>query len=200
MNHSVLLVSTDVALAERVRRALPLGMPLDLHTAAVYRAAPAAGRNWLLALVDAHAPLPMSPPAASGEAVPVLWLGELPRVAAPDDGRRRAPGPILDYLDRAQSSSKLSFVLHQHLAAAYLRRVRHPAPHAEAVPIPTEPAELQAQINNALAGILGNAELAAELARSAGRRMPPLLLRRLQSIVDLAMQMRELLLPPPVPS
>jgi|GEM_PF-3636765 len=190
MTHPVLLVSTDVDLGERVRRAMPAGIPLSLEMAPVYRASP--GRSWLLVLVDAHAPQPMTPPAAGAEDAPVLWLGELPRIAAPEDGRRRAPGAILDYLDRAQPASKLGFILHQHLAAAYLRRVRTPATEGGGgAPIPA--AELQAQMNNALAGILGNAELAADLAHAAGRRLPPVLERRLRCIVDLAMQMRELL-------
>lgn len=190
MTHPVLLVSTDVELGERVRRALPAGIPLNLELAPVYRSSP--GRSWLLVLVDAHAPQPMTRPAPGPDDAPVLWLGERPRIASPEAGRWRAPGPILDCLDREQPASKLGFVLHQHLAAAYLRRVRAPAAEGGAG-ASLSAAELKAQINNALAGILGNAELAADLAHAAGRRLPPVLERRLRCILDLAMQMRELL-------
>ncbi len=178
----VLLVSRDAALAARIRQALPGALPLELHCSEAYTAAP-EGREWLLVLVDGG--LERTEPAAAG-AAPVLWLGEGPLRAAPE--RAALPGPMLDYLDRNQPSSKLAFILHQHLTGAYLRRLR--TPPAGALP---PPEELQARINNALAGILGNAELAAEAA-AAGRRLPAPLGLRLERILELALQMRSLLL------
>ena len=179
----VLLLSRDAELAERIRRALPVMLPLELHCADAYASAP-DGRGWLLLLVDGR----MEPSAGAGAAeAPVLWLGEGPLRAAPEAAA--LPGRLVDYLDRSQPSSKLAFILHQHLAGAYLRWLRTPPAGAALTP-----EERQAQINNALAGILGNAELAAELAATAGRRLPAPLGRRLERILELALQMRELLL------
>lgn len=186
MLHHLLLISDDVQLAERVRRALPAHLPLELHLESRY--APACDpRGWLLLLIDgrqgaAAAALPTSEPA------PLLWFHS-PSRAAPSPGRV-PPFPatrVLDVVAGDTSGSKLCFILHQHLAAAYLRRLRQaPAPTDATV------AELQARLKNALTGILGNAELAAEAGRAGGKRMLPALAGRLQRIAELAAQMREL--------
>jgi hypothetical protein len=181
--HPVLLLSRDAELAARIRRALPGGLPLELHCADTYTPA-LDPRGWLLILVDEQLELGG---AAAGDA-PVLWLGTGPLLAVPD--RDALPGPIVDYMDRNQASSKLAFILHQHLTGAYLRRLRLPPTSA---PAPA-PEQLRAQINNALTGILGNAELAAELAANAGRKLPEPLGQRLERILELALQMRELLM------
>jgi hypothetical protein len=177
----VLLLSQDAELAARVRQALPPELPLALHCADRYAAAPDP-HGWLLVLVDGRLELAGGAPGAA----PVLWLGSGPLVAAP--AREALPGPMVDYVDRRQAGSKLAFILHQHLTRAYLRRRRQPPAGA-----PPAPEALQAQINNALTGLLGNAELAAELAAGAGRRVPPPLGQRLDRILELALAMRELL-------
>lgn len=196
MMHAVLLLSRDDRLAARVGRALAPAVPAELHCSPELAAA--GERDWLLILLDARVlPAESGEPQGSwpGGAVPVLWLGDRPvsgeiweRLA----GAQPGPQPnIVDYLRRDDPASKLAYVLHQHLAAAYLRHQRAPRLVAAAS---ADPAVLQRQLNNALTGILGNAALALD----GGRRLPTPLSRRLQRIVELAGQMRETMAALPV--
>lgn len=185
MMHAVLLLSRDERLGEKVGRALAPAVPAELHCSPELAAA--GERDWLLILLDARV-LPEEAWSWPGGAVPVLWLGDRPvsgeicdRLAGAGPG---TPPNVVDYLRRDEKASKLAYVLHQHLAAAYLRRQRAP----RLAPAPSaDPAVLQRQLNNALTGILGNAALALD----GGRRLPAPLSRRLQRIVELAGQMRE---------
>lgn len=185
MPHHLLLISDDRLLAERVRHALPAHLPLELHLQSRYTPADDP-HGWLLLLMDGRrAPEADLPPA---ELTPLLWFAA-PRGATA--GRQSGPplpaARVLDVVAGDTSGSKLTFILHQHLAAAYLRRLRQgPAPTAATV------AELQAQLKNALTGILGNAELAAEAGHAGGKRLPPALAGRLERIAVLAAQVREL--------
>lgn len=208
MIHSMLLVSEDAGLAERVRRALPGPVPAVLELAPHYRPS-ADPRGWLLILLDclavapdtATAALVASPPGAGPEVFvpPVLWFGEFPRLTSACDALPGGCRGIADFLDRNLASSKLAFILQQHLAAAYLQRQRGPAaafarlaalrPAACAPELPADYETLRCQLNNTLTGILGNAELVLE----AGRRLPPSVQQRLARISDLAGQMRELM-------
>lgn len=194
MSHPVLLISADVRLQERVRRALPATLPLELHCAASLEAAAkeAAGdagpgtSGWLLILLDARVFAPgtlAEELVLPGEGAPVLWLSERPGMGELEASLPVGRGQVIDYLHREVAPSKLAFVLQQHLATAYLRRLRQPQLVAAAA---GDAEALQRQLNNALTGILGNAALAIE----AGRRLPAPLGRRLQRIAELASQMR----------
>jgi len=202
MTHAVVLVSRDAELAARVRRALPATLPIELHCATCLERAPGAPA-WLLILLDGdllvepawqRRELPGGGPPSGlrlewpGEGTPVLWLGARPGIAGLCERQPEVLKHIVDYLDRSEAPSKLAFVLHQHLAAAYLRRMRAPRPLRGAAPVPP-PEQLQRQLNNALTGILGNAALALD----AGRRLPAPLGKRLQRIAELAADMREAL-------
>ncbi|HVA65055.1 MAG TPA: hypothetical protein VNF74_15120 [Terriglobales bacterium] len=197
MIHQVLLVSRDAALAARIRRALPARIPLELLCESRYR--PAADlRGWLLVLLDARAgatALAAATAPASEPGPPLLWLGEGPVLTAAATERRLGPRPIVDFLQRELPPSKLAFILHQHLTAAYLQRMRGlPASPLTALLAAAGREELEGQINNTLTGLLGNAQLASRLALDAGRRLPAPLALRLVRICDLAAQMRDLLL------
>ncbi len=84
----------------------------------------------------------------------------------------------------------------ERLLAARLRRMLQatPAPtaRAETRPPPLDPEELgvilRHEINNPLTGILGNAELVLE----AGEELNPMLRQRLETIVQLAVRLRDL--------
>lgn len=179
MTHQLLLISRDPEMALRLRRALPEVLALELHSAPAYRPS-SDPRGWLLILADAQA---AAPPPVEAEDAPILWLG------AGGGAEHLPPVHIRDYVERTLTPSKLAFILHQHLTAAYLKRMRR---------LSEEPPanagwgrlELEGQLNNLLAGILGN----AELARQSGRRLSPPLSRRLERICDLAGEMRGLLL------
>lgn len=138
---------------------------------------------------------PPSPPSPPPIPPPWLWLGEGPLLTAAPDPRLPRPRPILDFLPRDLPASKLAFILHQHLTAAYLQRMRAlSASPITALLAAVGREELQGQINNTLTGLLGNAQLASALALEAGRRLPPPLALRLERICELAGQMRDLLL------
>lgn len=196
MTHQVLLVSRDPDLAQRVGRALPAAIPNELHCAPHYRE-PADPRGWLLLLLDAHAASGAAAAAASPAGPPcgpILWLGDAPLVTQGAPGPQGPwpglPGRVVDYLDRRLAPSKLAFILHQHLAAAYLHRMRSLPP-----PLAADGGALRSEINNALTGILGN----AELALAASRRLPAPLGLRLQRISELAARMRDLVVALPDP-
>jgi len=185
MSYPVLLLTPEAADApwtRRVRTAFPADLPLEVTVAPAFLAPP-DGRGWLMVLVDSH-----TPPQAFADLrlapAPRLWLGQAPNLAVMPHGW--TPADWLDLLDRAWPTSKLAFVLHQHLGDAYLRWVRGRglvrSPHASAD-------ELQRAINNALTGLLGNAALAVDGAA----RMPPPVQRRLRSIVELSAELRDLL-------
>lgn len=195
MQYPVFLLTSDEALANRVRRALAGSLPVELHCSAQFRPTPGGGA-WLAILLDAAA-VAAEPAAAiflaakpQLPAPPVLWLGEPPQLTA---ACRLLPGSyehVRDYLDRQWPVSKLAFILQQHLAVAYLRRHHQPAGAAadccrrRLVEAP----ELQQQLNNGLTGILGNAELLLE----RGRSLPPAWRQRLARITDLAVDMHQL--------
>ncbi|MGH9482896.1 MAG: hypothetical protein ACRD1L_12485 [Terriglobales bacterium] len=192
MNHQLLLISRDPELTERIRQALPPTLALELDCAPAYRPA-TDPRGWLLVLEDARAGAGVAPAPAT--AAPVLWIG-----AAVGDAGPRPHGGIADYLEPALTPAKLAFILHQHLAAAYLHRMRHlgePSPQPRTAGPTGEGTsdgvgaweEVQSQLDNLLAGILGN----AELAREASRRLQPAVARRLERICGLAGEMRSLL-------
>lgn len=192
MTHHVVLVSRDEELAARVRRALPATIAIELHCAESLEPPP-EGAGWLLVLLDGETMAPGMLPYWPRWPTPVLWLGARPGIT---DLCERLPGAqerIVDYLDRREALSKLAFILHQHLAAAYLRRMRGPR-LVEAAPQPS-PEELHRRLNNALTGILGNAALALD-----GGRLPASLGKRLQRIADLAAEMREALARIPAPA
>ena len=196
MIHHVVLVSRDAELAARVRRALPATIPIELHCAASLERAPGAP-PWLLILVDGDllaAPAPGWRLEWAGAGAPVLWLGARAGIADLCERQPEVRKRIIDYLDRGEALPKLAFILHQHLAAAYLRRMRTPRLALAAAPVPP-PEQLQRQLNNALTGILGNAALAMD----AGRRLPAPLGKRLQRIAELAADMREALAQMPAP-
>lgn len=197
MLYPVLLLTNDAALCQRISRAMAGSLPLELHCSPHFLPAP-TGRAWLAILLDATVVTPQSAAAVFltvkplPSAPPILWLGESPQLTA---AGRLLPGcyeRVIDYLDRQAPVSKLSFVLQQHLQAAYLRRNRM----AESGAVGARPdtnrnsSDLQRQINNTLAGILGNAELLLE----PGRRLPPPLRQRLARISNLAGEMSELVL------
>ncbi|TAN23510.1 MAG: hypothetical protein EPN33_05025 [Acidobacteria bacterium] len=196
MRTALLLFTRDANLELRVRRALPVmrGHEIALTAAGSWGGAavrpPAPG--WLLALVDVRAAgqAGTPPPFTQGgtnRPLPLLWLGEAPLLTAGLPAPEDLPGPVIDFLDRNLPVSKLAFILQQHLTAAYLR-FRH-LPRE----IQSSPGEVHVALNNALTGILGNAELAAELARAPARRVPPPLTERLECIVELATRMRALM-------
>ncbi|MGH9466757.1 MAG: hypothetical protein ACRD1Y_05325 [Terriglobales bacterium] len=193
MKASLLLISPDEQLVRRVERALPLAPMAELRLV-VAPGWPQAGivPPPVLVLWDVNATEPQPSAAPSEAGIPVLWMGIMPLLAAglPDNG---LPGPVVDFLDRELPSSKLAFVLQQHLAAAYLRSLHRGRPGRQA------PEQFHADLNNALTGLIGNAELAAELARAPHRRLPPPLAERLDCIVDLAGRVRALLESAPWP-
>lgn len=185
MRQSVLLVSHDSALAARVERALPPSAVL--HQNADLASLGAEGpQPWLLALIDGRA----AGAAAfhPGRDIPVLWLGELPLLAAGLPPADCLPGPVVDFLDRNLPASALTFILQQHVTAAYLRALRASSRPALAV-VP-----FHADLNNALTGLLGNAHLAAAPG-AGGRRLPPPLVERLHCIEELAERVQRLLAP-----
>lgn len=197
MLYPVFLLTADAALRERVHRALAGSLPLELHCSPELLPPP-VGRAWLAILLDAAVVTPQSAATVflTAEplptAPPILWLGQSPQLTA---AVRLLPGwyeRVIDYLDRNWSVSKLTFSLQQHLQAAYLRRNRQPAPAMAGAPpdLRHDSCELQQKINNALTGIVGNAELLLE----PGRRLPPPLHQRLTRITDLSGEMRDLVL------
>jgi len=210
MNHQILLVSRDQQLATRVRRALTGAIASDLHCDPRYRPC-ADRRGWLLILVDAAAGADsgladsdrVEPSARRGGGtggsaaefgaavpVPVIWMAEPPLLTSTGNASTPEDSIIVDYINRAEAPSKLAFILHQHLASAYLRRMRFLSPAAMTfTAAERENGELQRQLNNALTGILGNAELAMD----TGRRLPANLSQRLVRICELAEQMRDVL-------
>ena len=127
---------------------------------------------------------------AAAAPVPVIWMAEPPLLTSTGNASTPEDSIIVDYINRAEAPSKLAFILHQHLASAYLRRMRFLSPAAMTfTAAERENGELQRQLNNALTGILGNAELAMD----TGRRLPANLSQRLVRICELAEQMRDVL-------
>ncbi|MGH9475155.1 MAG: hypothetical protein ACRD1C_02360 [Terriglobales bacterium] len=183
MRHDLLLISRDTELAARLRRALPLpAARLELSVATADAIWPL--RIWRLLLLDAREfPAVSVHPVQDGVPVPVLWLGEPPLLPAGLPPVTSLPGPVVDFLDRSLPASALAFILQQHLAAAYLRARR------TAAPPPPAPGQLRAALNNALTGLLGNAQLAADQSAEL-RRLPPVLVQRLHCIAELADSVR----------
>lgn len=183
MRQSVLLISGDSGLAARIERALPPTAVLDRRSDLAWVRAGGA-QSWLLALIDGrNVGAAAFPP---GRDIHVLWLGEPPLLAAGLPPADCLPGPVVDFLDRNLPASALAFILQQHLAAAYLRALRAaPRPALAAEPVRTD-------LNNALTGLLGNAQLAAA-GGATGRRLPPPLAQRLHCIEELAERVHRLL-------
>lgn len=207
MPHAILLLTNDAALADKVRRALPANIPASLTVAARGAAAAAPPRGWLLVLCDGLCPAvvaPGGPDAPPSGSAPLLWLGDAPSSAAIASIAPAWRERIVDYLDRRLPASKLAFILHQHLSAAYLRHARTLAAASaasaqsmgEAAPRSRRHDARQYQLNNTLTGIMGNAALASELAADAGRRLAAPLAQRLQRINELTVQLRDLLVAP----
>ena len=180
MTHQLLLISEDAALASRLRQALPAGLAVALGQSAGYQPCPDR-RGWLLVLVDARA----LPAHLERESAPVIWIGGPPRLTETGGWEPGLASRIADYVSRHEAPSKWALILHQHVAAAYLHRMRAALPETAGEAAD----ELQRQLNNALTGILGN----AGLAMAANRRLPLPLYRRLQRIAELASQMRDAL-------
>lgn len=189
MLYPVLLLTADAALSQRVTRAVACSLPLELRCSPEL-IPPPPGRTWLAILLDAPAIRPQSAAAAFLTGTPIapapliLWLGEQPQLTA---AGRLLPGcyeRVADYLDREWPVSKLAFILQHRLKAAYLRRNHQVSSPGGATHPGSQPdgSELQRQINNALTGIVGNAELLLDPAR----RLPPPLRQRLACISDLA--------------
>ncbi|HEY7855313.1 MAG TPA: hypothetical protein VIC32_02635 [Terriglobales bacterium] len=213
MPHAILLLTNDAALADKVRRALPPNIPALLTVAASCAAAAAPPRGWLLVLCDGLCPAAVAPGGAEAlpgaGSAPLLWLGEAPSSAAIASIAPAWRERIVDYLDRRLPASKLAFILHQHLSAAYLRHARTLAAASAAWSQAMGEAAIasrsrrhdarQYQLNNTLTGIMGNAALASELAADAGRRLAAPLTLRLQRINELTVQLRDLLVAPPEP-
>ncbi|MGH9488514.1 MAG: hypothetical protein ACRD04_13115 [Terriglobales bacterium] len=188
MKPALLLISRDAELEARLRRALPPAAAAPDLTVlpALPESLLAFSPGCLLLLDSAAAPFRSIPRSQQTPVPAVLWLGVLPLLAKSLPPAEELAGPVVDFLDRSLPVSKLAFILQQHLEAVSRCPRDLPAP-------PSDPAAVQAAINNALTGILGNAELAAELAQSVPRRLPPPLAARLQCIVELASRMRRLI-------
>ena len=223
MKDRVLLISSDGTLAQRVQT-LVQRLSVDLEWRHEFEPPlqwPAAA----MVLLDEDClpeemPESMADPIADETAVPapgdpgaVLEASAGDRPAAAAGGEAPEPRPpaatlllasqgmrrgmslqvgFRDVLYKDHRLSHLPWVLQEHLNALRLRRVRQrQESEAEADLDPTV-FSIRHEINNPLSGILGN----AELALATRSKMPAEVRERLERIVQLAMQMRELLRSP----
>ncbi len=200
MLQTILLVSRDAELAQAVFRGLgPLADASRLH--AELEPPPGnwrvvlldeAGCGWeesesgalrLAARLDRLRSLPSHPS--------LVWLGSrpLPPAVAVRAG-------ALDFVHKERGLSKLGFVVRAQLGVGGWRRI-HQRLEQETLPrLEPGAADLRHELNNPLAGILGNAELAL-----AGRaRLNPELRLRLERILAMALQLRDLLYCPAPPA
>ncbi|MGH9483447.1 MAG: hypothetical protein ACRD1F_00200, partial [Terriglobales bacterium] len=116
MRGAVLLITRDAALAQRVRRALPAvgGHEVELTAVSAWAEIADTGATeplWLLAMLDVLAckhgdALAGSRARHAFRSLPLLWLGESPRLAAGLPQPDQLPGPIIDFLDRTLPDSK----------------------------------------------------------------------------------------------
>lgn len=110
-------------------------------------------------------------------------------------GRRRNRSLQIGFCDILYKDHRLShlpWVLQEHLNVLRLRRVRQRQESEDEASLDPTVFSLRHEINNPLSGILGN----AELALSGKAKMPADVRERLERIVQLARQIRELLRSP----
>ncbi len=191
MLQMILLISRDAELAQAVHRSLgPLAANTRLHAPlepppgnwrvilldeAVFAGEDSdAGARALAARLESLRTLPSHPS--------LVWLGArpLPPAVAVRAG-------ALDFVQKQCGLSKLGFIVLAQLGVGGWRRIE--LRRDQETGLGAEAADLRHELNNPLAGILGNAELAL-----AGRtRLSPELRLRLEGILAMAMQLRDLL-------
>jgi hypothetical protein len=214
MPHRILLLTPSDHLARRIQQLLTAASPTWQVEWLPYLTEDSARQQWNVAVVDEDL---LQPPAAAaagnvpeGEAASAD-SGELPGsidvAAAIERWRSTSAGPavvllasgpkpsaeafrrgVVDCVQKDDALRKLTFVVQQQLTAHRLRLARR---RYEETPVPDWPAgfSLRHEINNPLAGILGNAELA--LASPA--KLPADVRQRLETIAALAVQIRDIL-------
>lgn len=201
MKDRVLLISKDVALAQRAQM-LVQRLSVDLQWRHQFEP-PSRWPAVALVLLDEDC-LPENPGDEPGHAAsdPVNEA-----VAADESVEARPSATILllasqgvrrntslqigfrDIVYKDHRLSHLPWVLQEHLNALRLRRVRQRQENEDEPNLDPTVFSLRHEINNPLSGILGN----AELALAAKTKVSADVRERLERIVQLAMQIRELL-------
>lgn len=211
MKDRVLLISNDMALAQRVQ-VLVQRLSVDLE----WQRQSESPMHWpasSLVLLDEDGLPEEMPDDLAGSATAEMSPradGEIVAAGAEDAPEPRPQAIILllasqgmrrslalqvgfrDVLYKDQRLSHLPWVLQEHLNALRLRRVRQRQESEDEPDLDPTVFSIRHEINNPLSGILGNAELA--LANKS--KMPGDVRERLERITQLAMQIRELLRSP----
>lgn len=202
MKDRLLLISHDVALAQRVQ-ALVQRLSVDLQWRHQFEPParwPEAFPDAMIVLLDEDSlpedPVDLAEDAAAEEGKAGFAIGQgRPRpvtLLLASQGVRRTLSLCIGFRDivyKDQRLSHLSWVLQEHLNALRLRRVRQRQEREDEADLDPRVFSLRHEVSNPLSGILGNAELAL-----TGRSKLPVDVReRLERIVQLAMQIRELL-------
>lgn len=202
----ILLISRNAGEIEAVQRGLgPLAEGTRVH------AGPEAPPgSWRVVLLDEDCFATEDSPAAAQRLAAhlealrrlpshprLVWLGSRPLPLA-----KAVRAGALDFVHKQRGLSKLGFVVRAQLGVGGWRRIHQRLEQETLAQLPPGEPSLRHQLNNPLAGILGNAELAL-----AGRaRLTPELRQRLEGILGAALQLRDLLylptragLAPPAP-
>ena len=140
---------------------------------------PQAGRYELLLLDDRL--WESLPPAAAPPYPRIILLASGPSPLP----EAMQPG-VVDVIPRTASKAQIQLVLRQQLGILKLLRLRGRLDQDAGAPLPSRAA---AEINNPLTGILGH----AELALASRSRMPAEVRQRLESVRQLAGEIREVL-------